>query len=129
MRLIKLLLQLRLFSAGEMTKVSFAFCVIPPLDSTNIVINIYIYINKKLSLYLKDVCILHDYLITINLFFVKLFFPRLKRTASISFHLWILERVVLFHSRAAREVEWSKAASIVLVSNFREGDYLRDNTL
>lgn len=102
MRLIKLLLQLRLFSAGEMTKVSFAFCVIPPLDSTNIVINIYIYINKKLSLYLKDVCILHDYLITINLFFVKLFFPRLKRTASISFHLWILERVVLFHSRAAR---------------------------
>lgn len=37
-----------------------------------------------------------------NLFFVKLFFPRLKRTASISFHLWILERVVLFHSRAAR---------------------------
>lgn len=38
-----------------------------------------------------------------KLIFRETFFPpKEKRTASISFHLWILERVVLFHSRAAR---------------------------
>lgn len=48
---------MRLFSVEEMTNVSFAFCVIPSLDSIDIITCIYIYINKKLSLYvyLKDI--------------------------------------------------------------------------